>query len=116
MFIQGLCYLFMFLSLISLFALLYAQTKAQHTIQDILERFPLNVLETLNKYKLINSGIEISQNEILSNNELINLKLDPTQYMWSKKITVKTVNQPEKTFILIVDYAGSQVFKILKIT
>jgi len=115
-FIQSVSYLIMFLALISLLALLYAQTKAQHMLQDIMERFPLNVLETLNKYKLVNSGIEISHNEVLSADDLRNLKLDPNQYMWSKKIKVKTVNQQEKAFTLIVDYAGTQLFKILKVS
>ncbi len=114
-FIQGLAYLFMFISLMSLFSILYAQTKAQRIIEDLKEQFPVNILETLNKYKLINSGIEISHNEILSTKELLDLKLDPNQYMFSKKIKIKTVTQEVKSFTLVVDYAGKQVFKIVKI-
>jgi len=85
---QALFYIIFFLSLISVFAVLFSQTKQRFNWQADRENFPTTIFETLEKNRLIKPYIEIYENRPMNFEELRNEGV--TGVPIAKKMRVKT--------------------------
>ena len=110
--IQACFYLLFFLSLISVFAILFSQTKKRFKEQEDRENFPFIIFETLERNRLIKPYIEIYENRKMSfeeiKNENIGYRNNP------RKITIKTSVQKKEKIKFIVSDDGKEIYKILK--
>ena len=110
--LQALLYIVFFLSLISIFAILFAQTKQRFTWLMDKENFPLTIFETLEKNRLIKPYIEIYENRPMNLNELQQEGI--VGIFSAKKIRVRTSIQEEEIIEFIASNDGKEVIRVLK--
>lgn len=111
--IQNLAYLFFFLSLITLFSNLLAQSKTRYEAEQKKDKFPSTVFSTLEKSRLIKPHIEIYENRNLSNQELID---EGIANQWNaRRIKIKTQVQDAKEIIFITTNDGREIIKVCNV-
>lgn len=112
--VQSFFYLTFFLSLTSIFAILFSTTKNMFDYKEEQEQFPFTVAETLSRHNIVKTGVEISENKMIDNNELTSHGL--LGVVIARKLKVKTPNQAEQEIEVIMDNKGQQVLKVLNKT
>lgn len=110
--IQTLSYILFFLGLITIFAILFSQTRQKFIWQDNRDTFSQTVFETLEKYRLIKPWIEIYENRLLTQQEMLDEKVIGMGLL--KKITVRTSIQTKEVIKFIVSSDGKEIIKVLK--
>lgn len=109
---QALSYILFFLGLITIFAILFAQTRQRFIWRESKDQFPQTVFETLEKNRLIKPWIEIYENQLLSVED--REKEGVSELGLLRKITVKTSIQEEKVIKFIITSDGKDLIKVLK--
>ncbi|NMC36368.1 hypothetical protein GYA49_04970 [Candidatus Beckwithbacteria bacterium] len=109
--LQSLLYMFFFLTLISIFAFLFIQSKMRFENKENQSNLPFIVFETLDKNRLVKPGIEVYENILISFQDAQRYELQPNIYRKFKVIT-----QPKKKEVLefITSMDGKEIVKILK--
>lgn len=109
--IQSLVYLLFFLILITIFSILFAQTKNRFIWQENKENFPVTIFETLEKNRLVKPGIEIYENYTINNEELKGLGINTFGIF--KKMKIKTTPQKKEDIEFIVSSDGKEIIKVM---
>ncbi|MDD5147143.1 MAG: hypothetical protein PHV63_01140 [Candidatus Daviesbacteria bacterium] len=110
--IQTLSYIVFFLSVITIFAILFSQTRQKFIWQENRDSFSQTVFEALEKHRLVKPWIEIYENRSITQEEAIQEKVIGLGLM--KKMTVKTSIQEEEVIKFIVSNDGKEIIKVLK--
>lgn len=110
--VQTLSYIIFFLSLITIFAILFSQTRQKFIWKEDRDTFSQTVFETLEKNRLIKPWIEIYENRFITQKEA--LKENVVGLGLIKKMKVKTSIQEEEIIEFIVSTDGKEIIKVLK--
>ncbi len=108
--VQGFLYLLFFIILISIFATLVNLTKQKYDYEFARDSFAQTVYETLVKTRHVQPGIQIYQNQVLTPEKAINLRVPPNYFM-AREMTVKTISQDEVKLKFIISNDGKEIIK-----
>jgi len=109
---QGIIYLLFFLTLVSIFSVLFSQTKQKVKWETDRDNFPQTVFETLEKNRLIKPWIEIYENRVMNSDEMVTEKIGMVGM--GRRITIKTSIQKEEVIEFIVSNDGRELLKVVK--
>ncbi|HUV42367.1 MAG TPA: hypothetical protein VMY36_00455 [Patescibacteria group bacterium] len=109
---QAIFYLLFFLSLISIFSILFTQTRQKYMWNERRKNFPQTVFETLERNRLVKPGIEIYENVQLGAQELQDMGFK--NVFLAKKMTVKTISQEPEVIKFIISSDGEEILKVIK--
>ncbi|MBI3980934.1 hypothetical protein HY345_02960 [Candidatus Microgenomates bacterium] len=110
--IQSIIYVIFFVTLMAIFAFLITSTFDRLKYEQQRDDFPWTIFSTLEKNKLVSTGIEFYENKALSRQELVSEGLEIVGA--AKKVKVKTIPQPREIIEVIVSFDGKELLKILK--
>jgi len=110
--IQTLLYIGFFLGLITVFAILFSQTRQKFVWEENRDTFSQTVFNTLEKHRLIKPWIEIYENRILSPEEMNQEGIKGI--IFARRMKIKTSIQKEEVIEFIVSSDGKEIIKVLK--
>lgn len=108
---QSVCYLLFFLTLITIFSLLFSQSKNRFNLEQNKELFPSTVFSTLERSRLIKPYIEIHENRPMDQQEALALNVINVGLV--RKLVVRTQSQDERIIEFVASWDGKEIIKVV---
>jgi hypothetical protein len=102
-----------FLLLISIFSLLLVSTVDKYRFIDEKRNFSTKIYDLLATNGLVSKGIQVYENEILSPQEAVEMKLLAIGMV--RKMKIRTFKQDVKDIYFIVSSDGEEIIKVLNV-
>lgn len=109
---QSAVYVLFFLIVLSIFTLLITSTIDRLNFKQERDEFPWIVFSTLEKNKLISTGIEFYENRMIAMDEI--KKLGILNVFSARKITLKTIPQKREKIKVILSSDGKELISIIQ--